>query len=242
MRTPGRGHGLRPLGVAFRRAQARRRRRGHRAADRDRHDPLHPLHALRPLHERDRRHLGARRHRSRRKYRDRHLHRQVDRVGTRRQHHRCLPGRCTHQQAVPLQGARLGTDRARIDRLPRRARFEPVPAHASRRSVAHRAEGQRGDQRELVVGPRPLQSSRLGRIGSRDATDDPWRRRRTEGRVVGGSDPLRRRWPQARRANAWRRSDCRAGGADDVERGGLPARGTAARSRQSQHRPSPARR
>ena len=103
---------------------------------RHRHDPLHSLHALRPLHQRDRRHLRTGRHESRREHRDRHLYREDGRVGARRQHHRCLPSRRIDQQAVPVQGPRMGADRARVDRLPRRARFKPVPAHASRRSAA----------------------------------------------------------------------------------------------------------
>ena len=40
-----------------------------------------------------------------------------------RQHDRRLPGRRADQQAVPLPGARVGIDRARIDRLSRRARL-----------------------------------------------------------------------------------------------------------------------
>ncbi len=49
------------------------------------------------------------------------------------------------QQGVPLQGASLGIDRARIDRLSRCAWLESVAAHAPRRSAAHGAARQRGD-------------------------------------------------------------------------------------------------
>ncbi len=59
----------------------------------DRHDALHPLHALRPLRRRGRGHPRARRELPRRPVRDRHLHREERRPRAVGQHHRSVPRR-----------------------------------------------------------------------------------------------------------------------------------------------------
>ena len=130
MRVAGCVAGLRPFGQPLYRAQAHHRRREPGFADRHRDDALHPVHALCALHGRDRRHLRAGWHEPWRSPGNRHLHRQVHRKRDRRQHHRCLPGRRADQQAVPVQGPRLGTDRPPVRGLPRCARFQPLAAHA----------------------------------------------------------------------------------------------------------------
>ena len=81
-----------------------------RAADRHRHDALHPVHPLHPFHRGDRRHPGAGHDRARRGHEGARL-RRADRASrTVRQHHRPLSGGRAGLQALPLHGARLGDD------------------------------------------------------------------------------------------------------------------------------------
>ena len=173
VRAAGRVDGLRPLGQPVRRAQARGRRRGPGPAGRHRHDPLHPVHALRALHRGSRGDLRARRHAARREPGHRHIRRQA--IGHRAvgQRDRRMPGRRIDQQGVPFQGASLGTDREGVARLPRCARQQPVPARAPRRSAAFGAARQRGGQRMLAVGPRSLLAPGPVRGRSRDQAPDP---------------------------------------------------------------------
>ena len=70
VRSAGPGDGLRLRPRPVRGEQARRARQGFRAAGRDQHDPMHPLHALHPVPDRDCRGRGTRRHRARRGYGD----------------------------------------------------------------------------------------------------------------------------------------------------------------------------
>ena len=182
--------------VALLRAQARRRRRGHGPAGRDRHDPLHPVHALRALHRGNRRHLRARRHAARREPADRHLRRQAADDRAVRQRHRRLPGRRADQQGVPLQGAAVGTHRARVARLPRRARQQPVPPRAPRRDPAQRAARQRGGERVLAVGSRPLFAPGPVRRRPRHQAAGEGRRR------AGAKRRGTKRWPRPRRSCA----------------------------------------
>ena len=82
------------------------------AADRHRHDALHPVHPLHPLHRGDRRRAGAGHGRARRAHGVRtyiEKHREPRALG---QRHRPVPGRGAGLQAVPLHRARLGDDRA----------------------------------------------------------------------------------------------------------------------------------
>ena len=76
----------------------------------DRHDALHPLHALRALRPGDRRHPGAGRHRARRAHGDRHLHRAQRRSRALRQHHRPVPGGRA-QQSKPFRYQRAAPGR-----------------------------------------------------------------------------------------------------------------------------------
>ena len=108
VRAAGPGGGLRPRHLALQRAQARGAGREPRPADRHRHDPLHPLHALRALHRGDRRHPGTGHDRPRRAHEGAHLHREHRRSRAVRQRHRPVPGGRAGLQAVPLHARAPG--------------------------------------------------------------------------------------------------------------------------------------
>ena len=90
------------------------------APHRDRHDPLHPVHALHPVHGGDRRHPGARDDRPRRAHEGAHLHREHRAPRDVGQRDRPVPGRCARLEAVPLQRPRLGNDFAAVGLAARR--------------------------------------------------------------------------------------------------------------------------
>jgi len=234
MRIAGSFSRVRPLHEPFRRAQAHGAGRGPRSAGRDGDDALHPVHALHPRDGRGCRHVRTRRHGARRTPADRYVRRQAVDERAFGQRDRRMPGRRADQQAVPVPRACMGTDRPRIDRLPRCTRIQSVAAHAPRRRSARGAAGQRSDQRVLAVGSRPLLLRCAACAGPRDHTDDP-PRWRTGGDDLGRGACVRRRSP----AQRTRRHRC-AGRTDDVQRGRSPAGQAAARPRQRQHRPSPA--
>ena len=111
-------------GSRYRGEQARGRGEVPRPADQDRHEPLHPLHALRALHDRGRGRRGAGRHRPRRGHGDHHLPRARHDVGAVGQRHRPLPGRRADASALGLHRAALGAaeDRDRSTSWMRSAR------------------------------------------------------------------------------------------------------------------------
>ena len=67
----------------------------------------------------------------------------------------CPVGRA-QQQAVPLSRPRLGDDAAAAGVAARRLRHEHLRTRAARQGDARRAARERGDQRDLDRGPRPL--------------------------------------------------------------------------------------
>ena len=207
MRAAGPRARFRQCRVTLRRAQARRQGQEPRPAHLDRHDALHPLHALRALHGGNRGHAGARRDGPRRGHGDRHLHREERRPRAVGQRHRPLPGRRAEFQAVPPPRALLGNDRARARLAARRRRHEPVGPCAARPPDARRAADQRGDQRDLDRGPRPLLVRRHLCAGPAARADDA-RGRPLAGGVVGG---------------------CARGGGDDAAGRGQGKRGRARR-------------
>ncbi len=90
---------------------------------------------------------------------DRYLRRQAADHRNFRQRHRRVPGGRADQQSVSVPRTSVGIDGARVAGLSRCHGLEPVPACASRRSAAHRAARERGGQRMLAVGSRPLFAS-----------------------------------------------------------------------------------
>ena len=90
VRAAGPRHGLRSRRLALRRAQAGLQGQEPGAAGVDRHDALHPVHALRPLRPGDRGDPGARHDRPWRADADLDLHRAEHRPRAVRQHHRSV--------------------------------------------------------------------------------------------------------------------------------------------------------
>ena len=132
MPVAGSGGRLRRQRLALRGRQARRRQQEPRAADLDRHDALHPLHALRALRPGNRRHHGTGHDRPRRAFRNHHVRRQDRRFRTVGQRHRSVSGRRADLQAVPLQRAHLGTDAPALGQPALRPGLQPDACRSSR--------------------------------------------------------------------------------------------------------------
>ena len=177
-----------------------------RPAGVDRHDALHPLHALRALRPGHRRHPGDGRHRARRAHGDRHLHRAQRRSRAVGQHHRPVPGGRAQQQAVPLPRPRLGDDAVSADLAARWRRHAALWARAARPADARGAAAVRGDQRDLDRRSRPLQLR--GHLQRRPAAhaaaarqaDGSWREVEWDVALAAAAEGLQGR---GRRAAAW---------------------------------------
>ena len=134
VRPAGPGDGLRPRPLAAIDENKRAvQDKNLGPAGQDRHDPLHPVHALRPLRRRGRRRqeLGAT---GRGEHMEiTHLCREGADLRAVRQHHRPLPGRRADLEALRLRRAALG---AAQDRQRRRAGRGRQPTSASMRAAA----------------------------------------------------------------------------------------------------------